>query len=159
VHVVTGLAGSGTTVFLTTQYLEEADRLADRIAVLDGGRVVADGTAARLKEQVAGQCLDLVLADAAAFDEIGRRLDARAVRRDPGRLTLGVAFLIGSRPSAGPLDWLAAAGGFSFLVMFLPYPSSAFVPIDTMPIRPDPTGRPSTARRPRSGCGRLAWLG
>src|SRR4029450_4198649 len=39
----------------------------------------------------------------------------------------------GFRPPAGPLAWLAAAGGFSFLVMFLPYPSSAFVPIDTMP--------------------------
>jgi ABC-2 type transport system permease protein len=75
-------------------------------------------------------------------------------------LVFGVAFLIGFRPDAGPLDWLAAAGvlllfilaiswlaaavglvarspeaagGFSFLVMFLPYPSSAFVPIDTMP--------------------------
>ena len=52
------------TVFLTTQYLEEADRLADRIAVLDGGRVVAEGTPAELKERVAGQRLDLTLADA-----------------------------------------------------------------------------------------------
>jgi ABC-2 type transport system ATP-binding protein len=43
-QVVGGLASSGVTIFLTTQYLEEADRLADRIAVLDGGRVVADGT-------------------------------------------------------------------------------------------------------------------
>jgi len=42
-QVVTGLATEGVTVFLTTQYLEEADRLADRITVLDGGRVVADG--------------------------------------------------------------------------------------------------------------------
>ena len=41
------------TVFLTTQYLEEADRLADRIAVIDGGRVVAEGTAAELKRRVA----------------------------------------------------------------------------------------------------------
>ena len=90
-QVVTALAGSGTTVFLTTQYLEEADRLADRVAVLDGGRVVADGTPAQLKEQVAGQRLDLELADVAAFDEIARRLDGRAVRSDPGRLTIGVA--------------------------------------------------------------------
>ncbi|MBI0298295.1 ABC transporter permease [Streptomyces sp. PRKS01-29] len=75
-------------------------------------------------------------------------------------IVFGVAFLIGFRPTAGPLDWLAvagillmfilaiswlsacfgliarspeAAGGFTFLMMFLPYPSSAFVPIDTMP--------------------------
>jgi ABC-2 type transport system ATP-binding protein len=90
-QVVTGLAADGVTVFLTTQYLEEADRLADRVAVLDGGRVVADGTPAQLKDQVAGQRLDLVLADAAAFDDVGRRLDGRVVRRDPAQLTIGVA--------------------------------------------------------------------
>ena len=90
-EVVTELTGSGVTVFLTTQYLEEADRLADRVAVLDGGRVVADGTPVRLKEQVAGQRLDLVLADAAAFEEVGRLLGGRVARRDRGRLTIGVA--------------------------------------------------------------------
>ena len=90
-QVVGQLAGSGVSVFLTTQYLEEADRLADRIAVLDGGRVVAEGTSAQLKEQVAGHRLDLVLADAAAFEEVARRLDDRAARRDPARLTIGVA--------------------------------------------------------------------
>jgi ABC-2 type transport system ATP-binding protein len=90
-QIVTGLAASGVTVFLTTQYLEEADRLADRIAVLDGGRVVADGTPAQLKRQVGTQRLDLEVADAAAFDEVARRLDDRVVRRDRGRLTIGVA--------------------------------------------------------------------
>jgi ABC-2 type transport system ATP-binding protein len=90
-QVVTGLTRSGVTIFLTTQYLEEADRLADRIAVLDGGRVVADGTSARLKDRVAGHRLDLVLADTAAFEDVARFLDGRAVQRDPGRLTLGVA--------------------------------------------------------------------
>jgi ABC-2 type transport system ATP-binding protein len=90
-QVVGDLAGSGVSVFLTTQYLEEADRLADRIAVLDGGRVVADGTSTQLKEQVAGHRLDLVLADAVAFEEVARRLDDRATQRDPGRLTIGVA--------------------------------------------------------------------
>jgi ABC-2 type transport system ATP-binding protein len=90
-QVVGELAGSGVSVFLTTQYLEEADRLADRIAVLDGGRVVAEGTSAQLKEQVAGHRLDLVLADAAAFEEVARRLAGRAARRDPARRTIGVA--------------------------------------------------------------------
>jgi ABC-2 type transport system ATP-binding protein len=90
-QVVTGLAGSGVTVFLTTQYLEEADRLADRVALLDGGRVVADGTSARLKQQVAGQRLDLVLADAAAFEEVARFLGERAAQCDRSRLTIGVA--------------------------------------------------------------------
>ena len=90
-QIVTGLAASGVTVFLTTQYLEEADRLADRIAVLDGGRVVADGTSAQLKRRVGTQRLDLEVADAAALDEVARRLDDRVVRRDRGRLTIGVA--------------------------------------------------------------------
>jgi ABC-2 type transport system ATP-binding protein len=90
-QVVSELAASGVSVFLTTQYLEEADRLADRIAVLDGGRVVADGTSEQLKERVAGHRLDLVLADAAAFAEVAQRLDGRAAQRDPGRLTIGVA--------------------------------------------------------------------
>jgi ABC-2 type transport system ATP-binding protein len=89
-QVITALAGSGVTVFLTTQYLEEADRLADRIAVIDGGRVVADGTATQLKERVAGQRLDLVLADAAAFQQVAGRLGGRAVGRDPTHLSIGV---------------------------------------------------------------------
>jgi ABC-2 type transport system ATP-binding protein len=90
-QVVGDLAGSGVTVFLTTQYLEEADRLADRIAVIDGGRVVADGTAAQLKQRVAEQRLDLVLADPAAFQDAAGLLGDRTVRRDAGRLTIGVA--------------------------------------------------------------------
>ncbi|WP_374313319.1 ATP-binding cassette domain-containing protein [Microbacterium sp.] len=57
--VIRSLADAGTTVFLTTQYLEEADQLADRIAVLDGGRVVATGTAAQLKSRVGGDTVEL----------------------------------------------------------------------------------------------------
>ena len=90
-QIITGLAGAGMTVFLTTQYLEEADQLADRIAVVDGGKVVADGTATQLKKQVAEQRLDLTLADAAAFGRVAHRLGERAVRSDPERLILGVA--------------------------------------------------------------------
>jgi ABC-2 type transport system ATP-binding protein len=90
-QVITALAGSGVTVFLTTQYLEEADRLADRIAVIDGGRVVAEGTSAQLKQTIADQRLDLVLADASAFEDVARSLGGRAIQRDPGHLTIGVA--------------------------------------------------------------------
>lgn len=57
--VIRTLADAGTTVFLTTQYLEEADQLADRIAVLDSGRVVATGTAAQLKARVGGDAVEL----------------------------------------------------------------------------------------------------
>ena len=54
--------GSGTTIFLTTQYMEEADQLADRIAIIDFGRVVAEGTPARLKANVGDPILRIALA-------------------------------------------------------------------------------------------------
>ena len=57
--LIRSLADAGTTVFLTTQYLEEADRLADRIAVLDGGRIAAEGTADELKARVGGEVVEL----------------------------------------------------------------------------------------------------
>jgi ABC-2 type transport system ATP-binding protein len=90
-ELVAELVESGVTVFLTTQYLEEADRLADSVAVIDGGRVVAEGTPAELKRRVTSERLDLTLADASAFDQVARSLGARALRADSSRLTLGVA--------------------------------------------------------------------
>ncbi|MGW3040147.1 ATP-binding cassette domain-containing protein [Kitasatospora sp. NPDC001159] len=65
-EIIRGLvADHGVTIFLTTQYLEEADQLADRIAVLDGGRIVAEGTAEELKRIVPGGRIRLQFADAA----------------------------------------------------------------------------------------------
>src|SRR6266567_3966642 len=89
-RVIEGLAASGVTVFLTTQYLEEAERLAGLIAVLDGGRVIAEGTAAELKRRVAAQRLDMTCANEAAFDQVSRHFGERAVHRDPASLTVGV---------------------------------------------------------------------
>jgi ABC-2 type transport system ATP-binding protein len=88
--LVADLAAAGTTVFLTTQYLEEADRLADRIAVLDGGRLVAEGGAAELKARVGESRLALTLTGPAAFDAVTSRLGTRAVRADRGRITVEV---------------------------------------------------------------------
>jgi ABC-2 type transport system ATP-binding protein len=85
-QVVRDLAGRGATVLLTTQYLEEADQLADRIAVLDKGRIAAEGTPAELKARVPGHRLDLVLTTHEAY----LRLATRAVHHSPGSLTLGL---------------------------------------------------------------------
>jgi ABC-2 type transport system ATP-binding protein len=89
-QVIGDLAATGVTVFLTTQYLEEADRLADRIAIIDDGRLVAEGTAAELKQRIAEQRLELTLSNPTAFGEVSRRLGDRAVRADPARLTITV---------------------------------------------------------------------
>jgi ABC-2 type transport system ATP-binding protein len=60
--LVRAIAGEGTTVLLTTQYLEEADRLAERLAVIDHGRVIAEGTSRELKASIRGNALRLHLA-------------------------------------------------------------------------------------------------
>jgi ABC-2 type transport system ATP-binding protein len=88
--VIEGLVDSGVTVFLTTQYLEEADRLADRVAIVDHGRVVAEGSPAELKRRIAGTRLDLVLAGRTAFEQAARSLAAHAAFADAQRLVIGV---------------------------------------------------------------------
>jgi ABC-2 type transport system ATP-binding protein len=90
-RAIAGLAASGVTVFLTTQNLEEADRLAGQIAVLDGGLVVATGTAAELKQKVAAQRLDLTCSTAGAYEQVSQLLAGRVVHLDPAALTVGVA--------------------------------------------------------------------
>ncbi len=67
--IVRELVRDGTTIMLTTQYLEEADQLADRIAVIDHGRVIAEGTGNELKDRVGGQILEVELTSAARRDE------------------------------------------------------------------------------------------
>jgi ABC-2 type transport system ATP-binding protein len=65
--IIRGLVADGVTIFLTTQYLEEADQLADRVAVLDGGRLVAEGRPDELKRRVPGGHLRLRFTDPSAL--------------------------------------------------------------------------------------------
>jgi ABC-2 type transport system ATP-binding protein len=76
------LVREGVTLFLTTQYLEEADQLADRIALLDHGRIVAEGTPAELKRLVPGGHVELRFGDVAALDRAAAQLSAAESDRD-----------------------------------------------------------------------------
>jgi daunorubicin resistance ABC transporter ATP-binding subunit len=78
--IVRELVADGTTLLLTTQYLDEADQLAGRIAVIDGGRVIAEGTPAELKSSVGGQRILLTLADEADKTVAARALQPFSTR-------------------------------------------------------------------------------
>ena len=94
--MVRALVAEGTTVLLTTQYLDEADRLASEIAVIDHGQVIATGTAAELKAKVGRQTLDVRpadLADLARAAEVVTGAVGRGPSRteeDPGLLSVAV---------------------------------------------------------------------
>ena len=91
------LVADGTTVLLTTQYLEEADRLADNIVVVDGGRIVAEGTAVQLKAALGSTVVEIHIADAAD----ARRAAARLQRIAPTDM-LGSSTLAVKVPDNGP---------------------------------------------------------
>jgi ABC-2 type transport system ATP-binding protein len=88
---ITDLVRGGTTILLTTQYLEEADRLADRIVLIDGGRVAASGTADSLKAQVGGERLVLGFPDAHALTRAADLLAGSGAVATPEQLELGIA--------------------------------------------------------------------
>ncbi len=107
-NTVRSLVAGGTTVFLTTQYLEEADQLADRIAVLDGGRIVAEGTADELKARIPGSHVRLRLTDSAEYDRAAAAFPGAV--RDEENLALRVAGDGGIDALRALLDRLDAAG-------------------------------------------------
>ncbi|MFJ9926962.1 ATP-binding cassette domain-containing protein [Streptomyces misionensis] len=106
--IIRELVSGGTTVFLTTQYLDEADQLADRIAVLNGGRIVAEGSAEELKRLVPGGHVRLRFADPAGYEQAAGAL--REATRDDSALTLQIPSDGTQRELRAILDWLDTAG-------------------------------------------------
>ncbi|MFD7134167.1 ATP-binding cassette domain-containing protein [Streptomyces sp. NPDC059894] len=107
-QIIRELVTGGVTVFLTTQYLEEADELADRIAVLDGGRIAAEGTADELKRLIPGGHVRLRFTDPAAYRSAASTL--REVARDDESLALRIPSDGSQRELRSLLDRLDSAG-------------------------------------------------
>lgn len=89
---VRDLVADGVTLLLTTQYLEEADALADRLVLIDHGRAVAEGTPAELKDRIGDQRVDVVAVDSAAYEALAQALAGRfTVDLSPELRTISIA--------------------------------------------------------------------
>jgi ABC-2 type transport system ATP-binding protein len=114
-EIIGELVSGGTTLLLTTQYLDEADRLADQIAVVDRGTVIAEGTSGELKDRVGGERLEVTVTEGADLNAATRVLSPHAkgddgVRVDPDRRHVGATVDGGARLLAAVVRDLDSVG-------------------------------------------------
>ncbi|MGC5041433.1 ATP-binding cassette domain-containing protein [Streptomyces sp. DT190] len=107
-QIIRELVSDGVTVFLTTQYLEEADQLADRVAVLNDGRIAAEGSPEQLKRLIPGGHVRLRFSDPSAYRSAALALNE--VARDDDAMTLQIPSDGSQRELGALLDWLNAVG-------------------------------------------------
>lgn len=153
--VIVELRDAGTTIVLTTQYLEEADQLAERISVIDHGRVIAEGTSDELKTKIGGDVIDLRVADRAQTESARRLLattfsvEESAVEIDPdlGRMQVPVA--TGATALTDAVRSLDA-GGITIADLALRRPSldDVFLALTGKRTGVDPSSAVATGARP-----------
>lgn len=90
-QIIRKLVADGATILLTTQYLEEADQLANKIAVIDGGKVIAEGTADQLKDIVGKERIEFVFKNASQTKKAASIVDGEALQIDEDRNTVSLA--------------------------------------------------------------------
>src|SRR2546428_7749433 len=111
--MISSLVRDGSTILLTTQYLEEADELAHRIAVVDAGRVIAEGTSDELKDKVGGNRIEIAVAkdaDLARAAEVARRHFSTDVNVDPAQRRISAPSKDGTSQLAGLVRDFDGAG-------------------------------------------------
>jgi ABC-2 type transport system ATP-binding protein len=141
--VISERVRSGSTILLTTQYLEEADRLCDNILVIDHGKAIAEGTPAELKQQVGGERLEVVAADPAQVEvttQILKEVGNESPSFDPDALRLAVPVGGGSRALVEVVRRLDAAGiEPSDIAIHRATLDDVFLTLTGQPVKPDTT--------------------
>ncbi len=115
--IITSLVGQGTTVLLTTQYLEEADQLADSISVIDDGKVIAEGTSDELKASIGGQRVELSLVSADDTDA-AREILARFGTSEPTVTADGRSLTVSADDAPAALQLILAEFGSRGIRLF-----------------------------------------
>ena len=108
--IITKLKQKGTTILLTTQYLEEADQLADKIVVIDGGKVIAEGTAKELKAKIGNDLLELSFVTTKAYDAAVGVLGKKVSDADASKKSVSVSLNDTATDVRHILDTLSKAG-------------------------------------------------
>jgi ABC-2 type transport system ATP-binding protein len=89
-HKLIGIVSTGTTILLTTQDMDEADHLADRIVVIDRGKIIAEGTSDELKQRVGSEHLEITIASTSSFETAKKAVEGESLHLDSKRRILSL---------------------------------------------------------------------